>query len=402
PNRANMVYYLRGGMDALRRECPWMFDVPRIKVPETLAGCLGVDSEMSVASSCLTTSVDETEGVVDGEDAAAVGEREEREEAFVGWGDEPVEYLPAVGAGDRVDWGVSSMRDEEEKAATEGLAMRQDSRGSLCSGSSATTNGSEDVGVGLDEVTVAAAGDVEESEQMDCDEEEEEESVVVENMVDSGIGRFDDASSNQVGSNHNNPPPRKKKALSSSTQSTPIAPSPTRHHHHHHHHHHHSTKPFPHIIQSVAKHPQTHFPHLAKTNSPTHDLRNLQHHLVAAVWYGKRVPAGDVAVPIAHVSSCSSSTSTDGRRNGGVGGCQKVTSFLHLSSCYAAADARELKEKGIRHVVRLGWGFDAFSNGYAFGSQGGEGDSEMGGSGHEDDGVWSEWEDSHDGVPGGE
>ncbi|KAJ3116958.1 hypothetical protein HDU96_008248 [Phlyctochytrium bullatum] len=74
-----------------------------------------------------------------------------------------------------------------------------------------------------------------------------------------------------------------------------------------------------------------HFPHLPRTTSSVHDLREVQSHLVSAVWYNRTHPVGDLPLPI-HPPN------------------------LYLGSCYAA-QPEAVAERGIRHVVRLGWGF---------------------------------------------
>ncbi|KAJ3263704.1 Dual specificity protein phosphatase 1, partial [Blyttiomyces sp. JEL0837] len=80
-------------------------------------------------------------------------------------------------------------------------------------------------------------------------------------------------------------------------------------------------------------HPDPHlFPHLPPSNNPVNDLRERQMHLISAVWYGKIYPVGDLPIPI-------------------------VPNLLYLSSCFAARDDM-VKSRRIRHVIRLGWGFE--------------------------------------------
>ncbi|KAJ3228790.1 hypothetical protein HDU81_005884 [Chytriomyces hyalinus] len=167
------------------------------------------------------------------------------------------------------------------------------------------------------------------------------------------------------------------------------------------------------ILPSILKHPQVHFKHLSKSNSPTHDLRMLQQHLIASVWYGKRNPEGDIAVPILHPLAKESTTSqsssrqlpaqpprSNTHRTSPIATTQ-IADFLHLSSCYAAADPVELKKRNIRHVVRLGWGFEVFQNGSL---KQRNNESFIDEPEYLDSGDWSCWEsdqeDHHDQNPG--
>ncbi|KAJ3023376.1 UNVERIFIED_CONTAM: hypothetical protein HDU68_008642 [Siphonaria sp. JEL0065] len=336
PNRANMVYYLRGGVEALQRECPWMFQVPRIKA--------SLPSNSSDVSNSATIVIDNL--MID-----------ETDDAFVGWGDEPIELHSPTAS-------IASSYSSSTLASSNEANMYD-------SGSVNTITASLEDGMDID------------------GQELEDDDLIDERMVDSGIGGLEDdtipveASSTYVLSptpsgNASSPVTEKRKRKS---------PKQKGNFHPHHRH----------IVKSVTKHPQTQFPHLPKTNSPTHDLRNLQHHLVSAVWYGKRVPAGDVAVPISHLLPTTPNNCTPPQP---MHQYNKVTNFLHLSSCYAAADASELRSKNIRHVVRLGWGFDAFNTGLhnpphplSLGTS--LSDSE---NMDFDDADWSEWEDSHDDV----
>ncbi|KAJ3400596.1 dual specificity phosphatase 19 [Chytridiales sp. JEL 0842] len=85
---------------------------------------------------------------------------------------------------------------------------------------------------------------------------------------------------------------------------------------------------YPHLEPSD---PARLFPHLIPTTDTVQDLRDRQTHLVKSVWYGRLSPCGDLPIPI-------------------------IPSFLYLSSCLAAKPDL-CASRNIRHIIRLGWGF---------------------------------------------
>ncbi|KAJ3096747.1 Dual specificity protein phosphatase 10 [Phlyctochytrium planicorne] len=92
---------------------------------------------------------------------------------------------------------------------------------------------------------------------------------------------------------------------------------------------------FPHLIRRSAVIPnRTEFPHIPRTISSVRDLQEVQAHLIASVWYGRKEPVGDLPLPI-------------------------LPPFLYLGSCFAAHRHHVgYPHNNIRHVLRLGWGFE--------------------------------------------
>lgn len=65
-------------------------------------------------------------------------------------------------------------------------------------------------------------------------------------------------------------------------------------------------------------------------SNPVYSLRQLQRHLINAVWYGKKEPFGDIPI--------------------------SILPGLYLGSCQTAR--RDfIKQYNIKHILRLGWGF---------------------------------------------
>ncbi|KAJ3236151.1 hypothetical protein HDU78_004745 [Chytriomyces hyalinus] len=320
-NMPHAVSYLSGGIEALKAASPWLFDAARVIPTNTL----GPDE--------ITTTTSDS--------------------AFLGWGDEACEQyeFPVPLA---VNIPSFHVQDTDRQIA----AVSADADISMTEQESTSTTECED--------------------ESDSDDTDALGSTIESCMVDSGIDlsenlksddMMDCATESNIDIAADTAAPRTKSNSAATTANcSDFSLNVDAQFHAA------QTVRNDSILPSILKHPQVHFRHLSKSNSPTHDLRMLQQHLIASVWYGKRNPEGDIAVPILHPLAKEPTTSqsslrqlpaqpqrSNPPRTSPIATTQ-IADFLHLSSCYAAADPVELKKRNIRHVVRLGWGFEVFQN----------------------------------------